>query len=95
VGLSTNNTAHDDVPSFADLYGGTVGVSTKDPGRAFARGSSRFEIRWPEATVFAESSTELGSDRDEYRLHIELRVGEEGNEPWTRTWNRTFPRDHQ
>ena len=95
VGAGSDNAAYDDVPSFLDRYEGTVGVSTDDPGHAFARGVARFEIRFPEATVVSESRTELDSDRDAYTLRIELLVGEDGQERSTRRWERRIPRDRQ
>ena len=91
----SDNAANDDVPSFLDRYEGTVGVSTNDPGHAFARGVARFEIRFPEATVVSECRTELDSDRDAYMLRIELLVGEDGQDRSTRRWERRIPRDQQ
>jgi predicted acyl esterase len=95
VAAGSDNPPDGDVPSFADHYAGTVGVSIDDPGRAFARGVGRFEIRWPEATVTSEVHTSITSDRDSYRLEIDLRVHENDQERWHKTWERTFPRDHQ
>jgi hypothetical protein len=95
VGSWADHPADDDVAAFSERYGGAVAVSTTDPGRARAEGSARYEMRFPEATVAAEARTRLESDRESYRLSIELRTTEDGAERWTRRWERTFPRDHQ
>jgi predicted acyl esterase len=95
AGAGSDHAVDGDVPSFADRYEGTVGVSTVDPGRAWARGRGRFEIRYPEATVGSEVDTTVTSDRDTYTLEIDLRVHENGRERWHRRWERAFPRDHQ
>ncbi|MBI3649036.1 MAG: CocE/NonD family hydrolase [Actinobacteria bacterium] len=95
VGLSIDHTAHEDTPAFVERYAGTVGVSTGDPGRAWADGGSRFEIRWPEATAASEARTRIESDRERYLIEIELRVSEDGKERWARRWSRAIPRDHQ
>jgi hypothetical protein len=87
--------ATDDAASFAELYGGTVAVSPTDPGRSSASGRARFEIRYPEATVGSEVETSVESDRDAYRVKIDLRVSENGDERWRRGWERTIPRDLQ
>ena len=83
------------MPSFADRYEGTVGVSLDDPGRSWARGRGRFEIRYPEATVGSDVETTITSDRDSDTLEIDLRVHENHEERWHRRWERVFPRDHQ
>jgi predicted acyl esterase len=95
AGMGSDNAAKGDVPSFADRYEGTVGVSLDDPGRSWARGRGRFEIRYPEATVGSDVETTITSDRDSYTLEIDLRVHENHEERWRRRWERVFPRDHQ
>ena len=95
TGYGGDYPAAEDAPSFAERYEGTVAVSTRDPGIAWAKGSCRYEMRFPEATVVSEVGTSLVSDRDSYRLEIDLRTSEDGQERWTRRWERTFPRDHQ
>jgi predicted acyl esterase len=95
VGSGGDQDADEVTPSFLDRYEGTVGVSTEDPGRSFARGTARFEIRYPEGTVGSEVHVDLTSDRETYALEIDLRVRENGEERWQRRWSRTFPRDHQ
>ena len=87
--------AEGDVPSYRDRYGGVVGVSIDDPGRAWAEGEGAFEVRYPEATVSSAATLRVDSDRDAYHVRIELVVGEDGQEPWRRRWDRTIPRDLQ
>jgi hypothetical protein len=79
----------------ADTYGGVVGVSVDDPGRAWARAEADHELRFPEATVRTRVDLSLVSDADTYRVEIDLVVSEDGEERWRRRWDRTFPRDGQ
>jgi predicted acyl esterase len=87
--------AEDGAPSTRDLYGGTVGVSYDDPGRAWAAGESDLEIRYPEATVRSQVSLRMDSDATTYRVVVDLAVSENGEERRRRHWDRTFPRDLQ
>jgi hypothetical protein len=57
-----------------DDYRGEVGVTVENSARAWAWGTSSFEIAWPEATVRAESTVEVTSDRAGLRATIGLRV---------------------
>jgi uncharacterized protein len=82
-------------PPIVQWYGGTVGVSTDDPGRAYVDAGAEYEVRYPEATVRTTSHTRIDSDAATYRVTIELTAGEEGAEPWRRRWERTIPRDLQ
>ena len=82
-----------DVPSFLELYDGTVRVSTDDPAVSAADAEARFELRFPEATCEAHATVHVESDRHEYRVAIELVTREDGDERWRRRWDRTFPRD--
>jgi putative CocE/NonD family hydrolase len=84
-----------DTPSFAERYAGVVTVRPDDPGKASAHGEATFEMRWPEATCGTSVTLDVESDRDEYRVRVDLRVSEDGDERWHRTWDRTIPRDHQ
>jgi hypothetical protein len=84
-----------DVPSFAERYGGSVSVSLDDPGGADAEATTRFELRFPEATCAVESRLRVESDRDTYRVRIDLAASEGGTERWRRAWDRTIPRDLQ
>ena len=87
--------AHGDVPSFVELYDGVLGVSTEDPGRAWADAEARFVMRWDEAECASHVVLRLESDADAYRLRIGLTVTEDGQVRWRRDWDRAFPRDHQ
>jgi hypothetical protein len=76
-------------------YGGTISVSTRDPGRARAEGGTTFELRFPEATVRTRSHGVLSSDRETWHLVLELEVAE-GDDVWhTRRWERSIPRHLQ
>ncbi|MEP7060152.1 MAG: CocE/NonD family hydrolase [Actinomycetota bacterium] len=83
------------LPSFSDLYRGVVGVSTKDPGRAYSDAEATFEVRWPEATCATHTEVKIESDRTSYRVKVELVATENGEERWRRSWDRTFDRDLQ
>jgi hypothetical protein len=76
-------------------YEGSVGVSTDDPGRAWARGTARYEIRWPEASVSAEARLDLRSDARTYVVVVDVLVAEEGGERRERRFERSIPRDLQ
>jgi hypothetical protein len=95
TGYGGDYPAGEQAPSFRERYEGVVGVSTADPGRAFAEGEAELEIRYPEATVRSFTRLRVNSDRDAYRLVIELVVDEDGNERRRRRWERTIPRDLQ
>jgi hypothetical protein len=73
-------------------YGGTVSVSTTDPGNARATGGTTFELRWPEATVRTESRGTLRSDAATWYLELELDVFENGEPIARRRWERQVPR---
>ncbi len=79
-------------PRFHEFYGGTVSVSTSDPGTARADSRASFTIQWPEGTVSSEVRQVVTSDAETYDLTIELDVSE-GEEPmWSRRWERRIPR---
>jgi uncharacterized protein len=82
-------------PSFLERYEGVVGVSGQDPGRAFAEGEAEYEIRYPEATVRAFTRVRVDSDRDAYRVAIDLETRDDGAERHRRRWDVTIPRDLQ
>src|SRR5204863_10115333 len=66
------------VPSYSELYGGTVSVSRRDPGRARSVSEGRFVIRFPEAECESHARMTVSSDAAAYDLRIELEVREDG-----------------
>jgi predicted acyl esterase len=75
-----------------ERYGGTVGVSTSEPGVAWAEGRSSFEVTWPEVTARAEARGRLRSDSGSYDLHLELDVWADGEIVASRVWDQSHPR---
>ena len=67
-------------------------MSTGNPAIAWARGSSSFEIAWPETTVRSESTLRVDSDESELRTEITLQVWEHDTLVHTRTWRTITPR---
>jgi uncharacterized protein len=59
-----------------ERYEGAVGVSTVDPGAAWARATSRYAIHWPEADCATEARLDIRSDADAYHVVVEV-VAEE------------------
>ncbi len=78
--------------SVTDDYRGELGVSTVDPARAWARGTARFEIAWPEATVRTESSLSAISDRASIQVELSLDAYEGERLVARRKWSATIPR---
>jgi predicted acyl esterase len=79
-------------PPFDQWYGGTVGVSTDDPGRAFVDASATYVLRFPEATVRTQSRVNIVSDADAYHVRIEIDAGEGDEVAWSRRWERRIER---
>ncbi len=79
----------------SELYEGTVGVSTREPGVATAQGRSAYTVVWPEAEVRTEATLAVRSSPEEYHVVVAA-VAEEigGTEPFRheQRWERTFPR---
>jgi hypothetical protein len=78
--------------TITDDYRGQIGVSTADPANAWARGTSSFEIRWPEATVRTEASLSVRSDAHRFEVEIVLTVHEDDREIASRRWAADYPR---
>ncbi|MFN8222373.1 MAG: CocE/NonD family hydrolase [Gaiellales bacterium] len=78
-----------------ERYEGEVGVSTVDPGRAWATASASYRVRWPEADVRTEAHLELRSDAAAYHVVIDVIAEEEGGEfgRRERRFERTIPRN--
>ncbi|MBA2741159.1 MAG: hypothetical protein H0U46_04015, partial [Actinobacteria bacterium] len=82
-----------------ERYEGVVGVSTVDPGSAWARATSRFVVRWPEADCATEARLDFRSDADAYHVIVDV-VAEELGEGDSvvgigrreRRFERTIPR---
>ena len=78
-----------------DSYGGEVGVRGAEPGIAWARGGTTYELAWPEVAVRAESRGTLRTDASTWYLELELKVFENGELIAERSWERTAPRHLQ
>ena len=76
-----------------DSYRGEVGVPLSDPSSAWAGGTVRFEIEWPEAAIAVESRLQVRSTFDEYHVDIELEASEAGVRIAERRWSRRIPRN--
>ena len=78
-----------------ERYAGEVGVSTVDPGRAWAVSTARYRVRWPEADVVTEARLELRSDAKEFHVVVDVVAGELDG-PFgrrERRFERRIPRD--
>ncbi len=87
--------ADDVAPAIVQCYGGIVGVSTEDPGRAFVDASATYELRFPEARVQTASRLRIDSDADAYQVRIDLEAREEDELVWSRRWERRVARNLQ
>jgi putative CocE/NonD family hydrolase len=74
-----------------ERYDGTIGVSTEDPARAWARATARYRIAWPEAEATAEARLDLRSDADTYHVAVEVDA-EAAGERIERRFARAIPR---
>ncbi len=82
-----------------ERYEGVVGVSTRDPAAAWARGASRFVVRWPEADCATEARLDFRSDADAYHVVVDVVAEELGDGDSVvgigrreRRFERTIPR---
>ena len=82
-------------PATTQTYGGTVGVSTEDPGNAWCDGGGTFVMHYPEAECASTVRLRMRSDPDVYHLEIDLATTEDGRERRRRRWERIYPRDLQ
>jgi hypothetical protein len=80
--------------AIAERYAGEVGVSTVDPGRAWASGGASYRIRWPEGEALGEARLDLRSDADAYHVVVEVVAEEPGGAfgRRERRFERTIPR---
>lgn len=80
-----------------EQYDSEVGVATDDPGRAWARGTAVYRVRWAEADVRTEARLDLRSDADAYHVVVDVVAEELGGEidsgsRMERRFERTIPR---
>ena len=80
-----------------DEYDGTVGVSTVDPGAAWARGRAGFTIRWPVAghddvTCATAATLEVRSDAGHYHVRLGLTATVDEEPFGERSWSASIPR---
>ena len=79
----------------SEQYDGSVGVSTAEPGRAWAHAKTTYRIAWPEATVTTTAELDLRADAETYYLTIDVVAEEEGDDGIgriERRFERTIPR---
>lgn len=82
-------------PKTEERYEGVVGVSADDPGRAWVDARASNTLHFPEATVSGEVHWRIESDAEAYHVSIELDTAEGGEPRWSRTWQRSIPRNLQ
>jgi hypothetical protein len=78
-----------------ERYEGEVGVSTEDPGSAWARATCRYVLRWPEANCATEARLDLRSDGDAYHVVVDViaeELAEAGIGRRERRFERKIPR---
>ena len=80
--------------TITDDYRGELGVSTTDPANAWARGTSSFEIAWPEVTVRTEAQLSVQSSATSIEATISLTVWDGTYQIAERTWTANVPRCH-
>jgi putative CocE/NonD family hydrolase len=75
-------------------YEGAVGVSTADPGKAWARARATYRINWPDTSCVAEARLDFRSDADAYHVAVDVSAEEPGGElgRHERRWLRVIPR---
>ena len=79
--------------SIDDVYEGELGVSTVDPGRAWATGRAAFTIRWPRRRARPSAHVDVQSDADAIHVDDRARRPLDDGEPFaTREWRESFPR---
>ena len=79
----------------SEHYDGSVGVSTDQPGNAWARAETRYRIEWTEATVATEARLDFRSDSGAYYVIVDVIAEENGAGGIgriERRFERTIPR---
>ena len=76
-----------------DLYEGSLGISTVDLSQAWAKGTARFELTFPEVgTCTAEATLNIRSDREAFYVDIALRAERQNELVAERQWTERFAR---
>ena len=77
-----------------EVYDGTIGVSTEDPGAGWARARASYRIAWPEAECVTETRLDFRSDAEAYHVAVDLVAEEPGGGLGRveRRWERVIPR---
>ncbi len=81
-----------------EQYEGLVGVTNRNPGRAWATARTRYTITWPETTVTTEAHLHFHSTPSTYRVLLEVVASEDaagGIGHVERRFERTIPRNLQ
>ena len=77
----------------SDVYEGSLGVSTVDLSQAWAKGSTRFQLTFPEVgTCTSEATLNMRSDSEWFHIDIALRAEHNGELVGERHWTERFPR---
>jgi predicted acyl esterase len=87
--------ADGDRPRTQERYEGTVGVSSVDPGRAWVEARAMNTLHFPEATIHGQARWTIRSDAVAYHVEIDVDLSEDGDERFSRRWERTIPRELQ
>jgi predicted acyl esterase len=79
-----------------DLYEGSVGISTTDLSRGFARGRARFQLTFPlpagPTVCTTEAVMEMTSDSHAFHITLAVRAHHDGTLVAEQTWTDTLPR---
>lgn len=76
-----------------DSYEGALGISTHDLADAWATGTARFDLTFPNVGTCATSAMlHVGSDREWFTVDITLRAEHDGARVAERTWTERFAR---
>jgi hypothetical protein len=95
VRYGSSSDADEAAPAIEQRYGGTVGVSTEDPARAWVDAKATYTLAYPEGTVFAEVRSRIDADAEAYHLRLEIDTAQDGQPRWSRRFERRIPRNLQ
>jgi hypothetical protein len=79
-----------------DVYEGSLGISTVDLSKGWARGRSRFDLTFPldsgSTMCSTEATLDMTSDSQAFHVTIHLRAERDGQLIAERSWTETLPR---